>query len=69
MSDEKEKKKVPGYFFEPQIAPTEGERFFEIHLGIIVASGTVGDDILSGGVGIVNDAPAFWIASKLIFGY
>ncbi|MDE6233059.1 MAG: VWA domain-containing protein, partial [Lachnospiraceae bacterium] len=65
---EPETEKEKGYQYIPQTSPSNDYVFWGKVLGIVIVGGTVAEDIISGGIGISDDAASFTLAYKLIFG-
>lgn len=64
---EPETEKEDGYQFIPKTSPSNDYVFWGTLAGIAIVGGTLAEDILSGGIGITDDAASFAVAYKLIF--
>lgn len=62
-----EEKKEKDYEYKPQIAASE-QKYWNYILAIIIAGGTIAEDVATGGAGIADDAASFYFSYKLIFG-
>lgn len=65
---EPETEKEKGYQYIPETSPSNSYAFWGKLAGIVIVGGTLAEDIISGGVGITDDAASFTLAYKLIFG-
>lgn len=64
----KKKEKDDSYVYVPQEQPVHEIQFWGTVAAVILVGGTLVEDVLTGGGGIADDAPSFYLAYKLIFG-
>lgn len=63
-----EKEKNDSYVYVPQEQPVHEIQFWGTVAAVVLVGGTLVEDVLTGGGGIADDVPSFYLAYKLIFG-
>ena len=63
-----EKEKDENYVYTPQYQPAQEIQFWGAVAAVIIITGTLVEDVITGGGGIADDAASFYFAYKLAFG-